>query len=264
MDYLQLALGVQFIEFDFGDLFFTMKEDYPSSEQLEEWFDEGVFLCQPKTMAIMPLGPALTIERWTVLHEGKKRRSTSTDEYVLVQILHISPMKMNGDDSSRLVLHELVVVAWDCQEDWTPYKPLDQRYKAKRRSEEQFLVVLDRWVNHSVLHACRKGHFGLLFEKSMYHRMLDNSRELIRKVQDEVEWGMSVQLGRTVQDMTQNITSFHRARALTLRVFDLVDIAYVSVRRETAQQSLHGARLLITDELTAVKPSKQDSPEDVE
>lgn len=259
MDLTQLAVTVKFMEFNFSDLFYTMKDHY-KAELVEEWFDEGVFICQPKSTEILPLGRALTIDRWTMQDEEKKRYSTDNEQYVLVQVLHMMPLRMNGNDDAKLVLHELVIVAWDCTDDWTPLKPADKRFKLKRRTEEQFIIVLDRWVSHSVLHACRKGHLALLFDRSMFVDMMRYSKELMRLIDEEVEWGMNVQLGRSVSEISSNLDKFHRARALLRRVFDLVDLAYVVVQQETTVAELQGTRLFITDELTGIKPPPMPSP----
>lgn len=259
MDLTQLAVTVKFMEFNFADLFYVMQEHY-KEELVEEWFDEGVFLCQPKGIETLPFGRALSIDRWTIHDEEKKRYSTDNEQYVLVQILQMMPLRLNGFDAAKLVLHELVIVAWDCTDDWTPLKPADKRFKLKRRSEEQFVIVLDRWVSYSVLHACRKGHLALLFDRSMYLDMMRYSKELMRQVDEEVNSGMNVQLGRTMQEISSNLDKFHRARALLRRVFDLVDVAYVTVQQETTVQELQGTRLFITDELTAVKPPPMPSP----
>ena len=262
MDLTQLALGIQFIEFDIRDLFYFVKEFYVPP-LVEEWFNEGVFICQPRSMSIMPLGPALTIEPWSLQEENKKRHSTTTEKYVLLQILQMMPLKLDGHDSAKLVLHELAVVAWNCLEDCSPLKPEERRYVLRRRPEAQVVLVLDRWVSHAVLHACRKKHEGLLFEASMYSLLLHYSGKLKDQVDEEVESGLNVQLGRTVQEMSWNQDQYHRARALINRVFDLVDIAYVVIRRESTEEKLKGARLLLTDELKDVKPPKP-SPEDQE
>lgn len=259
MDLMKLALGVQFVEFDFHQLFYVKKEEYPLSAMFESWFDDGVSHCQPLGLHTLTYGQNLTIEEWTSLHEQQEKLNTYTEQYVLVQILHMAPMKMNGCEDSRFVLHELVVVPWDCQEDWTPNRPPLPRYKARRRPEEQFLIVLDRWVSHAVLHASKKSHFGLLFERSMYLRMLESSNELVRQTQDEVDRGMDIKLGRTAQDVTQNYHNFKRARALGRKVYDLVDLAYLSVKRETSEQSLHGTRMLMTSDLAVVRPAALDS-----
>ena len=254
MDLTQLALTVKFVEFSFTDLFYVASDFY-SPELVERWFEEGVLQCQSRSLAIMPLGRGLSIERWTLRQQEKKRYSTDDSQYVLLQIVHMMPLRFNDNDKAKLVLHELVVVAWECTDDWSPLKPADSRYKLKRRREEQFLLVLDRWVCHSVLHACVKGHLGLFFDRSMYLDMLRYSRDLMEKVDLEVGSGVNVHLGRTVQEISDNLDKFHRARALVSKVFDLVDVAYVVINRETTVEALQGARLFITDELTGVKPA---------
>ena len=254
-----MALRVQFVEFDFKELYYKVREEYPTSEHLEQWFDEGDYLCHPKAANSMSLGPALTIEKWTHHHEQKRRYSDSTDQYVLAQVVHIMPLRINGDDGARLVLHELAIVAWDCIEDWTPYKPTENRFLLKRREENQFLIVLDRWISHASLHVCRKGHLGLLFERSMFELMAKNSKELMSKVQDEVDRGTVIQLGRTEQEISKNLSDFHKARAVMNRVFELVDVAIVVLKRETSLPAFQESRMFITDELSAVKPPPMTS-----
>lgn len=260
MDLTQLAVTVKFVEFNFLDLFYIVKDHY-DPELVEKWFEEGVSVCQPRGYYVS-LGPSLSIDRWTLQLEEKTRHSTDDDKYVILQIIHMMPLRFNGADNARLVLHEMVVVAWDCEDDWTPLKPQERRFKMKRREEEQFVLVLDRWVSHSVLHAFRKGHLGLMFHQTMYLKMLNYSKELMKKVNEEVERGMNVQLGRSFEEISSNLDKYHKARALVGKVFDLVDVALSVVTRETPVEELQGARMLITDELTGVKPSSMPSPID--
>ncbi len=258
MDLTQLAVTVKFVEFNFLDVFYIAKDPY-NPELIEKWFEEGVAVCQPRGY-YRSLGPSLSIDKWTLQLEERTRHSTNDDQYVILQILHMMPLRLDGHDNARLVLHELVVVAWDCEDDWTPLKPTERRFKMKRREEEQFLLVLDRWVSHSVLHAFRKGHLALMFHQTMYLKMLNYSKELMKKVNDEVERGMNVQLGRSFDEISTNLDNYHRARALLRKVFDLVDVALTVITRETPVEELQGARILITDELTGVKPSPMPAP----
>src|SRR5687768_14413373 len=113
MDMRQLALPVEFVEFDFMKLFYIMKEEYHNrSELVEQWFNEGVFICQLKSVEILPLGPQLSMERWSWTEEEKHSHSLINDDYVLVQILHMMPLRLNGDDDAGLVVHEMVIVPW--------------------------------------------------------------------------------------------------------------------------------------------------------
>ncbi len=259
MDHSQLALTFKFVEFNFLDLYYKVKDQY-DPELIEKWFEEGVWECMPRSLGPLPGGRALSIDRWTKQFEERTRKSSDDDQYVILQILQMMPLRLNGDDNARLVLHELVVVAWDCEDGWTPLKPQERRFKMKRREEEQFVLVLDRWVSHSVLHACRKGHLGLMFHEVMYLKMLNHSKELMKKVNEEVERGMNVQLGRSFEEISSNLDKYHKARALLRKVFDLVDVALSVVTGETPVEELQGVRMLITDELTGVKPSPMPSP----
>ena len=263
MDFMQVTIPVQFIEFNFSSLFYKERDFYRRPDIVEEWFDHGVMISQPRTCGILMDSPALTIEMWTEREEQRRSYRCGNAEYVMVQIIHMMPLRLNGYDEAKLVVHEMVIVAWDCTEDWSPFKPFNEcYYKARHRPEDTFFIVLDRWVSQSVLHTCRAGHLGLLFEKSMYLMMLQNSKELAEHIEDELQWGMSITIGRTVAEVSHNLEKFQRARHLVSRVFDLVDLSYILIEGDTKYEALHGARMLMTDELTAVKRPPMQSPED--
>lgn len=203
----------------------------------------------------------MTIEKWVDQDEPSCERDPNKDPYVLLQVLQIMPLRMNSFGDADKVLHELVVVAWSCAERISPCNPFTTRFKATKRPEEQFFIVLNKWVSMSLVHTFRKEHVGLAFTREMYLKMLANSRELGRKLQEEVEWGLVVTLGRTIHEVSTNLNEFHRAKALLRRVLDLVTVAYVTIREETTIESLEGVGMYFTDTLEGIKPPPSPTPE---
>lgn len=250
-----------FIEFDFGDMFYRMNGNYRPN-LIEQWFEEGVAICNRPPVQVSDRGPALTIEPWVDRDGRSNERRATKDPYVLLQIVQMMPLRMNSFDYSQKVLHEMVVVAWSCVEVDCPFNPFKKRFKLHRRPEDQFFLVLNRWISWSVIHTCRRRHLGLVFTRELYLQLLANSNELGRKVREEVEWGLVVTLGRTIQEISNNLNEFHRARALLRRVFDLVSIAYMTINEEARIEGLQDVGMYFRDDLEGIKPPPMPTPPD--
>ena len=94
--------------------------------------------------------------------------------------------------------------------------------------------------------------------------MLANSKILLEKLQEEVEWGLVANLGQTVQQISHNLHEFHRARSLVTRVLEVVDVAYIRIKGETNQERLKGVQVLVSHDLDHVKPPPMPTPFDEE
>jgi hypothetical protein len=182
------------------------------------------------------------------------------DKMILLQIVQMMPLRMNGYDAAPFVLHEMVVVVWECDDYWKPTNPFGEQYKAFRRSEDQFFIVLDRWVSKTVINVEKTGHFGMVFCPKMFKRMQENSKELARKLREEIDWGLTVNLGQTMQQISDNQDSFYRARCFLRRVTDLIDLALLRYTGVTKDERLKQAGLYVTDDLADIKPPPLPSP----
>ena len=260
---MQTTIPLQFLEFDFTTMYFRPQEGY-RTRIVQEWFNEGVMLANPLASLGSGGGPVMEVEEWTDRSECKNRLVSHDEDFVLVQVVQMMPLRLNGFDSAQLVLHEMVVQVWSCSPYWSEYRPEDFRYKAERRKEEQFFMILDRWLSWSMVHSFKRCHFGLVFSREIFELMLANSKILLQKLEEDVEWGLVANLGQTIQQISHNIHEFHRARSLVTRVLEVVDVAYLRIKGETSQERLRGVQVLVSHDLDLVKPPPMPSPFDEE
>lgn len=254
---MQIAEQVKWMEFDFLYMFYK-KQDWHKPKIVEQWFDEGVALHRQPTCCGQDGGSVMKIAQWLDQSLPGRVSTAGEDPYILLQVLQVMPLRLNGFDEANAVLHELVVVAWSCRP--TVFKHADQGYIGTKRKEEQFFLVMDKWVSWSKLHCSNENHMCLFFTCEQYSKMLQNSQELGKQLDEEVEWGLVANLGRTVQEVSQNDHDYHRARLTLRRVFDLVDVAYFSLKEETKITDLQHVSLHITDQLSLVKKPPMPSP----
>ena len=104
----------------------------------------------------------------------------------------------------------------------------------------------------------------MVFSPEIFELLIANSNRLYAKLQEEVEWGLNAQLGRSVQQISHNLHEFHRARSLVRRVMEVVDLAYVRIKAESTEQCLQGVQVLVSDDLDQVKPPPMPTPFDQE
>jgi hypothetical protein len=95
---------------------------------------------------------------------------------------------------------------------------------------------------------------ALVFEESMYDRILKNSDELRRKTQEQVEYGKTITLGRSIVEISRNLDAFYNARAFLRRVLELADVAILEVERASNVPVLQNLKLVVTDTLDGVTP----------
>ena len=248
-----------FMDFDFHEMYYHMAENYRPN-LVEQWFAEGVSICNRPVYYPSDRGPALAIEQWVDRDARSNETRPNKDPYVLLQVVQMMPLRMNSADDASMVLHELVVVSWSCAEDAHPFNPFSERFRLTKRSEEQFYLVLNRWVSLSFVHTFKRGHLALVFTRDMYLKMLEYSKELHRQLQEEVDWGLVVTLGRTIQEISVNLNEYHRARALIRRVYDLVNVAYVTIKDASTNPLLQEVGMFFTDTLDGIKPPPSPSP----
>ena len=256
---MQQPLAIQFLDFDFIDVFYQVK-DKSLPSKIEQWFEEGVGEQSRPAKPWTDPGPALTIDAWTEREASRKRNSSNDEDYVLLQIVHMAPLRLNHYDEAPLVVHEMVVMAWACRADWSPFAPTETRFKAFRRYEDHLFLVLNRWLSVAVVHAFKKRHLCLMFKRSTFERLLVNSRKLASKLVEEVACGMDISLGRTVAERNEHTSQQLRARELVRRVFELIDVAYIRIGSETIKPALYGASLVLTDTLDGAKRPPKPSP----
>ena len=263
MNLMQTTIPIQFLEFDFVSMYFKPQELYRPA-LVEEWFNEGVMLSNPLASLGPGGGPLMQVEEWSDRSECKNRLSSYEEDFILVQVIQMMPLRLNGYDSAALVLHEMVVQVWSCSPYWSEYRPTDLKYKAERRKDEQFFLILDRWLSWSMVHSFKRGHIGLVFSREIFELLLANSKKLFSNLQEEVEWGLVANLGQTVQQISHNLHEFHRARSLVTRVMDVVDLAFIRIKGESSQQCLQGVQVLVSSDLDQVKPPPMNTPFDEE
>lgn len=251
-------MSVNFVDFEFVSTFHMPKEG-SKHKIVNEWFREGLKVCRPPIADADQTSPCLQLEAWkepcvdpVYYFEHNKM--------ILVQILHMMPLRLNGYDSAPFVVHEMVVVVWEFDDFCNPSSPFGARYRAFKRSEDHFFIVLDHWVSKTVISVQRSGHLGMVFCPKMFEIMHRNSRELGRKLKDEVDFGLTVNLGQTMQQISDNQDGFYRARCMLRRVMDLIDVAYVRYTGVTSDPRLKQVGLYVTDDLADVKPPPMPSP----
>jgi len=254
-----VEMKVNFVDFEFLATYYMPREDY-KPKIVEEWFREGLKVCSPHCMDADLPSPYLQLQAWKEPY-ADPLYYFDHDKMILVQILHMMPLRLNGFDAARYVVHEMVVVVWECDDYWKPTNPFGEQYKAFRRSEDQFFIVLDRWISKTVINVEKSGQFGMVFCPKMFKRMHQNSKELGRKLREEVDFGLTVNLGQTMQQISQNQDGFYRARCMLRRVVDLIDVAFVRYTGVTTDQRLQQVGLCVTDDLDTVKPSPMPFPE---
>lgn len=256
---MQQPIPLLFHDFDFIDVFYQLK-DHQVAKVVEKRFDDAVAEQSKPTIQWFDQGVPLTIEAWTKQEAERKSHSTDQTDYVLLQIIHMSPLRLGGYEEAKQVVHEMVVVAWACRDNWSPYAPDETRFKAFRRSDQAFYMVLDQWVSASVLHACKKRHLCLLYTRSNYERLLVNSRKLSRRLEEESNAGMNIILGRTIDENKEQLRQHNRARELQGRIFDVVDVAYLRLGLPTGKLDLYGLSMISTDSLDGAKRPPKANP----
>ena len=256
---MSTALPVSFVYFAFSDLYHDRNECY-TQKLTTEWFEEGVKECAASSLS-GDAHPLLTLEQWP--ERGTPIEETDQeDPLVLVQILHMMPLKINNEENPKAVLHELVMVAWSCRPHGSMFSLLKNNYRLKRRPETKLYVILDTWSGFSAVHCFKESHLALMFTKDMFARLLDLSAQLDASLQDEIDFlGSQVMLGRRPDESDFHNTEFHKARTLVRRVYELADLAWVSVRDQIFNTLLMNIGLYLTGNLGMVR-AVQARPEE--
>ena len=247
------AIPVHFMEISFHELYYDLKQCSVANNVIP-WFYEGVAVCTPKCTEPVEPRRLLKLRPLDSSLESTEHVQTNAKKFVIMQILHMMPLMFSGYDSAELVVHELLVVSWSCTEKIATTNPFDQRYFGRRRSEEVVQIVLDGWTSYCNINVCSRGHVALVFEESMYDRILKNSDELRRKTQEQVEYGKTITLGRSIVEISRNLDAFHNARAFLRRVLELADVAILEVERASNVPVLQNLKLVVTDTLDGVTP----------
>ena len=249
---MQQSIPVKFMQFDFVDCYYKLREPM-TVDMVEQWFNASVSeQCRPIIQLIDP-GPVLTIEQWSEREASLKSQGTDPEEYILLHILQIMPLTLDSFNEARQVVHELVVQAWSCFDDSSPSAPNETRYQAFNLKIRSFFLVFDRWMTSSLIHAFKKGHMCLVFTRPTYDRLVLDSGTLMRLIDLELSYGMEINLGRTLQEMSENLHRHNRARELVDKVFSYIDIARLRLRDEILNAGFRGAGLVPTGTLDGAK-----------
>lgn len=251
-------MKVDFIDFEFVETYYLMKENY-KPKIVEEWFRQGLKVVSPRAMDADKPSPFLELKLWRDPFEDPTHYFDH-DKMILVQIVQMMPLRMNGYDNAKYVVHEMSVIVWECAEYWRPKNPFLGQHKAFRRPEQQLFIVLDRWVSKHVISVDKAGHFGMVFCPKMFQRMMQNSAELSRKLRDDLDWGLVINLGRTMQEISDNQDAYYRGQCLKSRVTDLIDIVLLKFLGLTKDERLRDIGLYVTDDLDKIKPPPLTTP----
>lgn len=256
---MSTALPVTFVYFDFRDIYHDRNECY-TQKLTTEWFEEGVKECAASALAQDSQG-LLKLEQWPE-RGSPVEEAGNEDPLVLMQIIHMMPLKINNEENPKAVLHELVIVAWSCKPHGAMFNPFNNCYRLKRRPETKLYVILDTWMGFSAAHCFTRGHLALIFTKDMFARLLDLNVQLDASLQDEIDFlGTQIMLGRTLEESTFHNSEFHKARTLVRRVYELADLAYVDVHDQIFNTILMNIGLYLTGNLGMVR-AVQARPEE--
>lgn len=248
---MTLGVPIKFWFFHFQSLYYDELDDHKAKE-LEQMFREAYNQCQA-----FPLdperGPALQIQRWTpCLNKNYDR--TSDICFVLVQVVHVMPLVIDGNDKMDTVMHELTIVAWDAVRAPCCSECEATRLLLRRRNEDKICMVFNKYMAWSSIHCYEEGHIAMLLPVDIFATMLANSTKLVELMREEIDNGLDMRLGRTPEEALFSNSEFDKARCLVNQVFQLADYAFVNLCHETTQCCLKEVKLLATDDLREVKP----------
>ena len=254
-------MSINFMQISFYELYYDVRLCFRPNNIIP-WFNEGIVVCTPRCTEPIQNNRLLRISTFDGSLERPESLQMNGNRFVIMQILHMTPLMIGGFDEAEYVVHELLVVSWASEEQCVSVDSLNKRFVGRRRGEEVIRIVLDDWVSYANINVCSKGHVALVFDELMYQRILRNSDELRSKVRDQVDFGKTVTLGRSVVEISRNLDNFHNARALLRRVFELSDIAVIGVESATNAQVLQGLNLIVTDNLDGLTPPPPPSEYD--
>ena len=176
------------------------------------------------------MGPLLTLNQL----DKTINSPNDCEGKVLLQIIHMMPLKMKLLQDDSFVLHEMVVVAWVSDSCTSQTVEGVEAYRFKRLNHDKLLVVLDSALTKSVIHCYRKRHLGLFMEQDLFKLLLENSKilevSLDRLIND---CGVEVYVGLTSQQAIVNCMMYHKANRLLHSVFHQIGFADVSYDTDT-------------------------------
>lgn len=259
---MSIAVPISFVHFHFHNIYHDKNESYTPKVTID-LFEDGVQECTPPATG-QDCGSLLKLEQWPE-RGGPLNRPEIEDPLVLVQILHVMPLKINNEVTRPAVLHEVAMVAWACRSRGSMSNPFEDWYRMTRRPETSMYLVLNSWLGMTMLHTYERGHLALVFTKVMFERLMDLSLQIDASLQDEIDLrGTVVTLGRTDQEAAFHCENFHKARTLSRRVFELIDLAYASVEANVFNTILSNIGLFITGNLDMVRAVQARPGEDEE
>ncbi len=245
---MSYPVPISFISFDFEQSFHTKKEHYDHN-LVQAWFEAGIMECQGSQKE-SSRGMLMELRQSPPLPEGHR---PSREPLVLVQVLQLMPLKLNGDEDSGAVLHELAVVVWGCSPEGSLLNPFDDRYRITRRPETRLLLVFNRWMSWSLMHCHNKRHLGLVFSRELYSTILSFSSELAASMSDRLALGWEITLGRTEMEAVFNCQQHFQAHTMILKVFQLIDHAWIRIEGESSNLQIQNLGLYITGSLDFVR-----------
>ena len=83
-------------------------------------------------------------------------------------------------------------------------------------------------------------------------------------LREEVDFGLTVNMGQTMQRISSNQDSFYRTRCMLRRITDMIDVAFLRYSGVTKDERLQQVGLYVTDDLEAVKPPPMPSPANID
>lgn len=198
-------------------------------------------------------GPLLSIQQWSdqlkQSHEGPANK-----RFACVQLVQVMPLVIDGHDEKKEVMHELTIVAWDCIEAPGERPEEHHRLLMQRRPETKMCLVFNDFLCWSVVHCHKEGHICLMLPAEVFETLLEYSAKLVEQMQEYIEQGHSVKLGRTEEEAQFSQEEFGKARSLVVRVFELADWAFANICHRAGHCCLQNISLLMTDDLGVVKP----------
>ena len=253
---MSLAIPAKFFFFHFQGLFFNPSE-YNKAKLIHEMFDDGL-RSSSQDMVDPEKGPLLTIQQWSpsIIRNVTEPTLLNT---VLLQVVHVMPLVIDGAVNKKEVMHELTVLAWDCIDVLDDTEDSEERLLLRRRSETKLCMVFNDFLCWSMIHCHREGHLTMIFPTEVYKNILDFSDKLVKQMQDFIDDGHQVTLGRDKQEQAFSQEEFDKARSLVVRVFELADWAFIEFCSRATQCCLRDISLLLTDDLAVVKPTVQSA-----